>query len=57
MTNEYEDLSVIETIDSEEMEKVVGGRRGRGADDPAGDVRGRRRGSGGGGQDDGLNHT
>ncbi|MBX9669144.1 MAG: hypothetical protein K2X93_16075 [Candidatus Obscuribacterales bacterium] len=62
MTIRYSDLTILETVNEEEMSIVVGGRHG--ADDlpghDNGDDRGRRRGRGGrkgGGADDGANHT
>jgi len=58
MTKEYSDLLILETVDDEEMQEVIGGRHG--ADDPAGHVRGggrKKGGKGRGGADDGANHT
>ncbi len=67
MSQKYTDIVVLDTLESDEMKRVIGGRRG--ADDPAGhdandDKGGRRggkgRGRGGkgrGGADDGPNHT
>ncbi len=66
MTEKYVDLNLLETVESEELKGVIGGRRG--ADDPAGHdanddkggtrprVRGRR-GRGRRGHDQGPNHT
>lgn len=56
MSNQYPDLPILETVEAEEMETIVGGRHG--ADDPAGHVRGGGKGKKGrGGADDGPNHT
>lgn len=59
MSQEYEDLDVLETIDGEEMTRVIGGRRG--ADDPPGHVRGGGKrggkGKGRGGADDPAGHA
>lgn len=58
MSNQYPDLPILETVEAEEMETVVGGRHG--ADDPAGHVRGggrKKGGKGRGGADDAPNHT
>lgn len=68
MSHKYTDIVILDTLESEEMKNVIGGRRG--ADDPPGhdandDKGGRRGGRGGrgrggkgrGGHDDGPNHT